>query len=497
MNKKLLFSLAALAIASSAIAQNVRQMEAIPFSQMNAKQMVVKKAPVVNADELVTPPATATIETDWTMTSGTYTNNTNAYTNTNAIAVAFDGNDVYIQGLSFIMDQAWIKGTIDGTTVTFANGQYLGDYATTDTTYSVYACGTDGNALTDIYFTYDEANKTLTLTNYLLENTSATEMSFFLYAYNVVLTKDLPPVVTPTGLEVNDITATAATALWTGDYQYYNLRYRTTGTNFADDFESGMAGWTTIDADGDGHVWEYANSSFRANSGNGVMVSASYDNNVGALTPDNWLVSPKVNLGGTLTFYATGQDLTYYAEKFGVFVSTGDPTDVTSFTQLGDDQTITSGRNMVQYTFDLSDYAGQKGYVAFRHYGVTDMFWLNLDDVAITLPDGVDAGEWVVVENVNNPYTIDGLIPETNYEVQVQSTEVSMALRGLNDRCSEWTTSVEFTTLPDQAVAIDAVKSDVNATVRYYDISGRYVGTSLDNAPAGLYIGSNGKKVVK
>ena len=81
--------------------------------------------------------------------------------------------------------------------------------------------------------------------------------------------------------------------------------------------------------------------------------------------------------------------------------------------------------------------------------------------------------------------------------VQVQSTEVSMALRGLNDRCSEWTTSVEFTTLPDAAVAIDAVKSDVNGTVRYYDISGRYVGTSLDNAPAGLYIGSNGKKVVK
>lgn len=40
--------------------------------------------------------------------------------------IGFDGNDVYLQGLCTSLPQAWIKGTLDGTTITFAGNQYFG-----------------------------------------------------------------------------------------------------------------------------------------------------------------------------------------------------------------------------------------------------------------------------------------------------------------------------------------------------------------------------------
>ena len=42
--------------------------------------------------------------------------------------IGFDGNDVYLQGLCTSLPQAWIKGTLDGTTITFAGNQYFGTY---------------------------------------------------------------------------------------------------------------------------------------------------------------------------------------------------------------------------------------------------------------------------------------------------------------------------------------------------------------------------------
>ena len=153
------------------------------------------------------------------------------------------------------------------------------------------------------------------------------------------------------------------------------------GTVF--DFDDGtLQGWTNIDADGDGNVWANWNSEGTvAHSGTGVAASESYINYVGALTPDNWLVSPQVTLGGTMTFWAAGQDPSYAAEHFGVFVSTTSNTNTSSFTQVMN-ETVASG-TMTQYTVDLSAYAGQNGYVAIRHYNVTDMFRLNVDDIAV------------------------------------------------------------------------------------------------------------------
>ena len=253
-------------------------------------------------------------------------------------------------------------------------------------------------------------------------------------------------------------TATTSDIVWTaGDNNDdWNLRYRpyvetTTETTLWDFENSSLGNWTTIDADGDGYNWILgsavggvylqagASLSGSGHSATDLVVSGSYSNvtGVGALTPDNYLVSPKVKLGGSISFWAKGQDADYSAEVFGVAVSTNSNTNVADFRMVGADKTATS--DWVQYTFDLSDYAGQEGYVAIRHYNVSDMFMLDIDDIEITYFGGAEPSPWIYVNDVTSPYTITGLTPETTYEVQVQ---------GVNDiSTSAWTASTLFTTL--------------------------------------------------
>ena len=158
------------------------------------------------------------------------------------------------------------------------------------------------------------------------------------------------------------------------------------------DFESAdqFNNWTTVDSDGDGFNWQYFNNTgletgrMTANGGEGLVASASYDNDTGtALNPDNWLISPEVTLGGGLSFWACGQSEDYCDEVFGVFVCVGNSTDPADFVQVGLDKTATG--SYVEYEFDLSQYAGQTGRFAIRHYKVTDMFWLNIDDVCLDI----------------------------------------------------------------------------------------------------------------
>jgi len=151
-------------------------------------------------------------------------------------------------------------------------------------------------------------------------------------------------------------------------------------------------GWTTIDNDGDGNEWYVLNNSesssggFVVHSGEGHITSASYAGV--ALTPDNWLITPAIELTGpaTLSFWVAGQDPSWAAEYFGVFLSAAGAT-VNDFTVELTNGTATG--EMTQYQVDLSPYVGQTVYIAFRHYNVTDQFRLNLDDVEITSSTGV------------------------------------------------------------------------------------------------------------
>jgi len=182
-------------------------------------------------------------------------------------------------------------------------------------------------------------------------------------------------------------------------------------------FEDGtMQGWTSVDADGDGYGWYMGSDIMTGQTGNNgssdFVLSQSYYQGI-VLYPDNYLVSPQVQLGGIVRFYACAQDASYAAEHFGLAVSTTN-TNPSSFTMV-QEWTMTAkdapmgrklsmeetadvmGRdcsregnvraqgNWYEYTVDLSAYSGT-GYVAIRHFNCSDMFYLNVDDITIGEP---------------------------------------------------------------------------------------------------------------
>lgn len=193
-------------------------------------------------------------------------------------------------------------------------------------------------------------------------------------------------------------------------------------------FDAGdLAGWTNIDADGDGNVWVssatpgiYHNPGvdLTGNGHNGsahFVISGSYANQGGVLTPDNYFVAPQkyaMGEGSSISFWVCAQDANYPAEHFGVAVSTTGNTNAADFTTIKEWTLTANGNKSVnanatregngkvagvwyQVSCDLSAYAGQEIWIAIRHFNVSDQFIINLDDVEITTSGG----------NVSDDYT--------------------------------------------------------------------------------------------
>lgn len=174
---------------------------------------------------------------------------------------------------------------------------------------------------------------------------------------------------------------------------------------FSEDFEDmdTLNEWMLLDADDDGNGWLYS-SQFAAHSGIGLMFSQSYDNTDGALTPDNWVVTPAVSLGQDNYFscWVAAQDPNYNAEHFGIYVSSENPQTTDDFESLFEgtfpvtgayeETTVKiqteSGSVDVLYQRIVvkvpASYENGSAHFAIRHFDCTDMFYLNLDDVMVT-----------------------------------------------------------------------------------------------------------------
>jgi uncharacterized protein (TIGR02145 family) len=166
---------------------------------------------------------------------------------------------------------------------------------------------------------------------------------------------------------------------------------------FVENFDNGIlpANWTTLNIDNDGYTWQHnteVNTSIQGHNGSsGMMTSASYVNNVGALTPNNWLITPAVTIpdNALLSFWVSAQDASWAGEHYGVYVTTStNYTDPANYTLLFEETIDAEGGAKVQgawkqKTASLQAYAGQTVHIAFRHFNCTDMYYINLDDVVI------------------------------------------------------------------------------------------------------------------
>ena len=181
-------------------------------------------------------------------------------------------------------------------------------------------------------------------------------------------------------------------------------------------------------------------------------------NSVGAVTPDQWLISPQVqDLGGTLKYYIM-DDGNNYQENYRIYVSTSGK-NVSDFVPVTDDMLSPNSTNWTEVSIDLSDYKGQAGYIAFRHYNCTDKDFMFIDAITLT---GKQAAQWNYVNGVTSPYSLTGLTAKTTYEVQVQGKYESLL--------SDWTASTIFTTLAGTVygdVNGDGEVNTVDVTILY------------------------------
>ena len=160
-------------------------------------------------------------------------------------------------------------------------------------------------------------------------------------------------------------------------------------------FEDGEIpdGWDNIDDDGDGFAWEIKEgvNAWVPHSGDFCIASASYINDIGALTPDNWLITPSLTPTGAseFTYWVAAADPNWALDHIEVRVSTTG-TDPSDFSIEVDDYTPPAGSSdWVERTIDLSDFADQMIYIAIRHNESFDWYHIKIDDISITnLSDG-------------------------------------------------------------------------------------------------------------
>lgn len=165
-------------------------------------------------------------------------------------------------------------------------------------------------------------------------------------------------------------------------------------TFFFDDFnDEDVSDWALYDEDGDGNFWADL-FVVEDQDGNPVtpvsIISRSWQGT--ALTPDNWIVSPAIDLTTAtgdiqLTWKVQAAAATWDNENYTVYVGTSnDIADLVNasvtFNEVYDDPDDLG----TQYdrTLDLTSLAGETVYVAFRHHDVTDQDFLSIDDVMVS-----------------------------------------------------------------------------------------------------------------
>ncbi len=152
-------------------------------------------------------------------------------------------------------------------------------------------------------------------------------------------------------------------------------------------FEDGTTqGWTVSSSDNGSTTWAVGQSGYNPSGASGtVYTSNSGSYYVGSVydasnAVDDWLISPQITLGGSMSFYIKITN-TSYTDYYSVHLSTGS-TAINQFTTTLLSSTQVTSTNYTLVSVNLSAYSGQ-GYVAIRHTAIADQASLLVDDITI------------------------------------------------------------------------------------------------------------------
>ncbi len=266
------------------------------------------------------------------------------------------------------------------------------------------------------------------------------------------------------------------------------------------DFEDDPDGWTFLDADGDGFVFGiYAAGGMNPdgsvnNSGtNASLTSFSYNNNYGALHPDNYAFMPKVKVlpNAKMTFYAAGFDPAYPTEHFGVAVASADGLNVATIAEW-------ESRHPYQsYSIDLSAYAGQEIYLGFRHFTTVSNYALCIDNITVT------NAVWAGTSSETLWYNVYRSINGSNYELigVADGNAVSFDDNDINAvnfyyQVTAVNSVVGGTCESEPAMSVDGIHNFVTVTTDGLDENGESVSVYPNPARARLTIEAEGLRQV-
>ncbi|NQX86353.1 MAG: Omp28-related outer membrane protein [Flavobacteriaceae bacterium] len=170
-------------------------------------------------------------------------------------------------------------------------------------------------------------------------------------------------------------------------------------TYFLDDFsDQDMSDWIKYDVDGDNNQWDLLDlTGYNAELGHS-MVSFSTDFDSNNFDPDNYVVSPAIDLTnatGEIVLdytYGSGGAVNNHQETYSVYVTTANNLATLQGATAIHNETIANAESIETNSLDLSAYAGQTIYVTFRHHDTPNaMLALFIDDIVVRTPLDSDA----------------------------------------------------------------------------------------------------------
>lgn len=286
------------------------------------------------------------------------------------VNVGFVENDMYIQGIFADTPRGWIKGTVEGDTVTFKSPQFLGN-AAFDNKRELFMVATaldNTYDIIDLKLVYDKENDCYTNSDqYLVLNTSKHTV-YMLEAINQ--------------FSLNRISTNGV----------YSIPYSDTfGSN------ASLNDYTLIDANSDGNGWYFSRG----------MMSYDFCPN----KADDWLITPAIALeaGKTYKFSLMARSFaSSNPERFEVKM--GNAATVEAMTTDVIAPTVIASDTMTPFSGEVTVKESGNYHFGIHAISDPDEFTLSIDNISVDEASGVNSVYTESEAGNGMIYTIDGRI---------------------------------------------------------------------------------------